>query len=337
MSTQKVHIVNEQTDKRLQPTIDEIKAAVESSGYLLEQRVCPVVESHRFLTTPNEQYTDQDTGKSREIDIHAINMDSLGDDDFSNIFETILLIECKNNSTPAVFFSHENPLPSVGRVVVNGYPDGISVPEDQLSDGIYRVTATSENVAAIEQYFAFEEFHHNYQAKWIARQFCQMKPKVIAKGSPNESVEWSLSHEGLYESIDSLAKATEYFSKRLREGVDCFDEETQEGCIHLGIVYPILLFSGQIYECRISKDQYELCEQSHLVFYRTIRSRTIESTFHIDVIREEHLPRLLNVVKSERSKISQILEENLNLLISNVKRDYREKLHSSKPEEHNSS
>ncbi len=329
--------MNEQNEKRMQPTVNEIRAAVESSGYFLEQRVCPVVESHDFLTTPNEQYTDQDTGKSREIDIHAIKLESLGDDDFSDTFETILLIECKNNSTPVIFFSHRNPLPSLGWVVVNGYPDGISVPEDQLSDGVYRVTATSEHVAAIEEYFSFKEFHHNYQVKWIASQFCQMKPKVIARGSPNESVEWSLSHEGLYESIDSLAKATEYFSNGLREGVDCFDEETQEGCIGLGIVYPILLFSGQIYECRISKTGYELVEQSHLVFYKTIHSRTIESTFHIDVIHEKYLPKLLRIVKNERSKISQILAENLKLLNSNVRRDYKEKLYSSKPEGNKSS
>jgi len=324
--------LNERINKKTKPSVDEIKAVIESSGYLLEQRVCPVVEKHGFLTTPNDQYTDQDTGKSREIDIHAINLESLGDDEFSNTFETILLIECKNNSTPVILFSQKNPLPDLGRVVLNGHPDGVSVPDDQLSDGVYRITAASENIAAIEDYFGFKEFHHNYRAELIAHQFCQMRPKIIAKGSPNETIEWSLSHENLYESIDSLAKATVYFSKGLREMVECFDEESQKGCIHLGIVYPILLFSGQIYECRVGKNNYDLFEQNHLFLYKNIQSRTVESTIHIDVIHEDHLPILLDVVQNEMSRIIEIFNENINLLISNVERDYKERIISSKPE-----
>jgi hypothetical protein len=61
----------------LRPSIQQIKKAVEQSGYLLEQRVCPIIEKYGFLTTPNEPYQDQDTGKSREMDVHAVKLNSL--------------------------------------------------------------------------------------------------------------------------------------------------------------------------------------------------------------------------------------------------------------------
>jgi len=93
------------------PTKEQIKKAIEQSGYLLEQRICPIIEKYFFLTTPNEQYQDQDTGKSREIDIHAIVLNSLFRNEYSDTFATILLIECKNNSTPVVFFTQQNPIP----------------------------------------------------------------------------------------------------------------------------------------------------------------------------------------------------------------------------------
>lgn len=295
----------------LKPTADQIKKAIEQSGYLLEQRICPMIERFGFLTTPNEQYQDQDTGKSREIDVHAIKLNSLFRNEYTDTFETILLIGCKNNSTPVVFFTQKNPIPEsvLGEVVLNGYPDGINEKEP-------------EGVISIEDYFHFEKFHPNYKVKWIARQFCQMRPKVIGKGSPKENIEWEVSHEGLYESIESLAKATNYFSSELKNSIVL--EEDSKDFIHLGMIYPILLFAGQIFECRIIGKKYTLFERSHLTFYKTFQSKTLEGTYHIDVIQENYLPKLLSIVNENNDKIVNRLKRKRNLLKANVERNFEE-------------
>ena len=293
------------------PTTEEIKKAIEQSGYLLEQRVCPIIERYGFRTTPNEQYQDQDTGKSREIDVHAVNLNSLYRSEFTDTFETILLIECKNNSTPVVFFTQENPIPEsvFGYTVLNGYPDGIYEKDP-------------EGVTSIEDYFHFEKFHHNYKVKWIARQFCQLKPKVIGKGSPKQKIEWEVSHEGLYESTESLTKATDYYSSELRSGL-VLEEDTKD-FIHLGMIYPILLFAGQIFECRIIGKKYGLFERKHLTFYKTIQSKTLEGTYHIDVIQENYLSKFLSIVNEENDKIVNRLKRKRNLLKANVERNFEE-------------
>lgn len=226
-----------------EPGKKEIKNALEKSGYLLEQRICPILDKYAFYTIPNEQYQDQDTGESREIDIFAIYMNPLYRSDFSDTFEVRLVVECKNNKTPVVFMSQENPIPESlsGWILVNGYPDGI-------------YEKKYEEVTSIEDYFHFKKFHHNYKVKWISRQFCQLKPKIINKGSSNEEIKWESTHETLYESIEKLVKAAEYFSSDIKNSISL--EEDTKDFIHLGIVYPILLFSGQMYECRIQGKMY---------------------------------------------------------------------------------
>jgi hypothetical protein len=295
----------------LKPTAEQIKKAVEQSGYLLEQRVCPTIEKFGFLVTPNEQYQDQDTGKSREIDVHAIKLNSLFRNEYIDTFETILLIGCKNNWTPVIFFTQKNPIPEsvLGEVVLNGYPDGIY--EREIG-----------GVASIEDYFHLEKFHPNYKVKWISRQFCQMRPKVIGKGSPRENIKWEVSHEGLYESVESLTKATDYFSSELKNSI-VLEEDTKD-FIHLGMIYPILLFAGDIFECRIIGKKYNLFERSHLTFYKTIQSKTLEGTYHIDVIHENYLSKFLSMVNENNDKIVNRLKRKRNLLKANVKRNFEE-------------
>jgi hypothetical protein len=295
----------------LKPTTEQIKKAIEQSGYLLEQRVCPIIERYGFLTTPNEQYQDQDTGKSREIDVYAVKLNSLYRSEFTDTLETILLIECKNNSTPVVFFTQRNPIPEsvFGYTVLNGYPDGIYEKE-------------SEEATSIEDYFHFEKFHHNYKVKWIAHQFCQLKPKVIGQVISKQKIEWEASHNGLYESIESLTKATAYYSSELKSGI-VLEEDTKD-FIHLGMIYPILLFAGQIFECRIIGKKYILFERNHLTFYKIIQSKTLEGTYHIDVIQEDYLFKFLSAVNEENDKIVNQLKRKRNLLKANVERNFEE-------------
>ena len=303
--------INQKEHNLLEPTKEQIKKAIEKSGYLLEQRICPIIEKYYFLTTPNEQYQDQDTGKSREIDVYANNLNSLYRNEFTDIFEIILLIECKNNFAPVIFFTQNNPIPEsvFGYVTLNGYPHGI-------------YEKKTERVIPIEDYFHFERFCHNYKVKWIARQFCKLKPKIISKGSPKQKIEWEITHESLYESIEGLIKATDYYSSEIKNS-NVLENGTKD-FIHLGMIYPILLLAGKIFECRIIGKKYKLFERKHLTFYKTIQSKTLKGTYHIDVIHEDYLPKYLNIINEENDNIVNRLKRKRNLLKKNVERNYEE-------------
>lgn len=306
---------NKKINNLHKPTISQIKTALEQSGYLLEQRICPIIEKYGYFTIPNDQYEDKDTGKSREIDVVAGDIYSLYRTDLKDVFETNLLIECKNNSTPVVFFTQKNLIPEFcsENIMLYGNPDGIYNKE-------------GEAIELIWDYFNFGQFHHYAKAKWIAHQFCQLKPKI---SGPREKqiIEWETSHETestsyerLHESIDSLTKAADYFKSEFIRNAP-IDKNTNNN-IELEMIYPVILFAGQIFECRIMGKEYKLFERKHLLFNKKIQSKTLKGSYYIDVIQENYLSRFLNIIQEQNVKIVDRLKRKRKILKDNVKRNY---------------
>lgn len=180
--------------------------------------------------------------------------------------------------------------------------------------------------SSIEDHFHFEKFHHNFNVEWIARQFCQLKPKILREGSPKESVEWSAVHEILHESIEKLVKAVEYYTQEQKEN-PIFDKYTKN-LIRLTVIYPVLLFSGKIYECRVQGRNYNIKDAKHIAFYKSMASKLIKGDYHIDVIQEEFLDNFLKIVNKESKTIVNKFKRNRKLLKLNVGRNYREQLRS---------
>ena len=57
------------------PSIKDIKDALNNSGYLLEQRICPILEENGYYTETNVPYEDIDSGKSCEFDVLATKLE----------------------------------------------------------------------------------------------------------------------------------------------------------------------------------------------------------------------------------------------------------------------
>jgi len=87
----------------------QMKEAIQQSGYLLEQRVEPIIRQAFGYVETNPVFRDPDTGKSREIDIRALGGVGVYRKEGSFIFP-MLLCECENNSQPIVFFTSESPI-----------------------------------------------------------------------------------------------------------------------------------------------------------------------------------------------------------------------------------
>jgi hypothetical protein len=87
-------------------TTSQMKEAIQHSGYLLEQRVEPIIKNSGYYVETNPIFRDPDTDKSREIDISALAGVGVYRKEGSFIFPN-LLCECENNFQPIVFFTSE--------------------------------------------------------------------------------------------------------------------------------------------------------------------------------------------------------------------------------------
>ena len=84
-------------------TIEQIKAALFRSGYLLKSRVADYLSNHNYIVESNMTFQDPLTEKSREIDLLAQSYQSHFNWKLRFGNGTRLVIETINNSIPVVF------------------------------------------------------------------------------------------------------------------------------------------------------------------------------------------------------------------------------------------
>jgi hypothetical protein len=135
-----------------------MRQAIAKSGYLLEQRLVPVIERFGFKATPNERFRDPETGDLREIDISAITAEEVKNLGGEFVFP-ILLIACKNLQCPLVFFTQQEIRLHwfLGNVLLSEFP--------------LEIIGRDKRPMPIGEAFKFEEFHHYYRTGRVARAF----------------------------------------------------------------------------------------------------------------------------------------------------------------------
>jgi len=244
----------------------------------MEQRIANLFKEDQRLwgwsVEPNCAFPDDETGKSREIDLLAGNRQTFASRGLNgpgtyDQLQRIVLIEAKNNQYPVIFFSRKNN--DVARYpIISGIPECLS--RDPHGD-------------AQPYHYYFEKcgirFHIN--PNYVATQFAGVRP--------GKSGEWQLSHEGLYDSFSGLIKSVGHFANEHLERIS--DKEKEYGRIQLCIIKPVVIFEGPIYECRITDGSYELKEVNRIHFYRSHHSNTLAASFTIDVVRESEFPSLM--------------------------------------------
>jgi len=87
-------------------SVQELKKTIMKSGYLIEQRVEHIIEKKGYYVQANTVFRDEETGKSREIDLEALAGIQIYRKGHNFLFPYIIC-ECENNSQPVVFFQRE--------------------------------------------------------------------------------------------------------------------------------------------------------------------------------------------------------------------------------------
>jgi hypothetical protein len=282
---------------------DQIRGAVQRSGYLVEYRIEQVLGRYGYSVQANQAYPDPITRKSRELDVTAIAGVGITSDWLNSIWSR-LLIECVNNPQPIGFFTKtpETPTTHIFDLKCSGVPVKIKKGKEwtKLSD-----------------FLDMQRYHHHCKGK-IATQYCSFTAK---KGT--NPIEWLAQHEDThFGSFDKLCFALDheinqhYAHTRLRV------KET----VNVQMYYLILVASGELVEIMPARKEVKLRAANHIHYVQSYITNGREQIYHIDVVTEKYLRRLLNIIDDELQKTvrlfrrrKEIIQQSVDQITTSVK------------------
>lgn len=276
----------------------QMKDAIQRSGYLLEQRVEPIlVDGGFFYVQTNPVFPDPDTGKSREIDISALSATRIYKKGYNFIFPMILY-ECENNSQPIVFFTKESVISSLFHMEVK--VSGIPVKFWQ-----------DDGYVSLSEFTGMGKFHH-YCKGAVATQYCTFQLK-------KDKSSWAALHnEEQHDTFNSLLKALDYEIAEHFDGWSLPDKVDDED-VNIQIYYPLVIFQGSLYSATLKNNQLTLRKSKHIQFRKEIfllRTNEVE-TYQIDLITEEYLPDYLRIIHSEIESVRKVFQrQRASVLLS---------------------
>lgn len=285
------------------PTKKEMMEAISQSGYMMEQELVPVIESFGYFVTPNANFKDQDTGQSRGIDIEAISSRTIARGKYDFIFP-ILLIECKNNSNPYVFFTRKN--------VLAGWSLG-----DHYISGMPKEVETTEGLESLTDYVKFNKFHHYSLADQVSSQFCTFEHKQKDKKDT-----WQAKHDPFYESV--IIPIIKALKAAIDDHESSYEPDPSDTEINLQLYYPIIVFGGDLYEIPVEAKTETIRKVKHINFVRHYESESISGTFQIDVITRSYLKKFLELIDEEIDIITRRIKARKKILKANVIREVAE-------------
>jgi len=254
---------------------EEMRDAIASSGYLLEQRIKPTIERRGYFVETNQAYPDPQTGISREYDISAMGGFRLFRNRNDFLFPYILC-ECENNSVPIVFFETGSPISFLFHMEVKCS----GVPVKLWKNGEWVPLSFALN---------FEKFHHYCRGK-ITTQYCSFSKK----GDRWTATHLDPQHQTLNKLIDALeAEITEHYSNwRL-------PVRGEKEPVNIQIYYPLVVVQGDLYLAKQSRQGLKMRKVRHVQFRRELWSANRKDTYQIDVIHESFLGSYLKMIDSE--------------------------------------
>jgi hypothetical protein len=270
---------------------DEMAAALQRSGYLVEGRVESLLRDRGWFAEANDTYRDRYTGKMREFDVHAIRGVRVSDDIDDWLF-AVLAVECINNPQPFVVLTKQPVAPKLlaHDVTMSGLP--VMVPDETIYNGW----------KPLPEFLDFDSFHH-YCKTPMGTQFCSFAMKKGA-GKP----EWMASHdESQFECIRQLPEIVDYLINTHYGSWVIGHEEP----INLQVYYPILIVQGDLLAALTATTGVTFSSADHLLIQRTFLREHIEQRHYIDVVQERKLADVLKVIQAEAKTMALRLGKKL--------------------------
>lgn len=290
-----------------------MKDAIQRSGYLLEQRVEPILTEKGYFVQTNPVFPDPETEKCREIDISALSAIQVYKRGYNFIFPT-LLCECENNLQPIVFFAKESPISFLHHQEVK--VSGIPVKFWQ-EDAYIRLS----------EFTGMERFHH-YCKGAIATQYCSFQLR-------KDKSSWIALHsEEQHDTFNSLMKALEYEIAKHFEGW-ALPDKIEEEEVNIQIYYPLVILQGGLYAGSLENNRLTLRKSRHVQCRKEFflpRTNEVE-TYQIDVISEEYLRDYLKIIDSEMLRIKKAFQQQRQKVLLSIRKIVEEAKRLKKKQE----
>lgn len=281
-------------------TLKQAKEALSRSGYLLESRIESVLLSNGFYVEANTAYLDPTTGKSRELDLYAIQGRKISRD-YDFIFP-VLLVECVNNPQPIAFITKE---PIV---------DFLNIDALQMAGLPVKVFSfdADKSWTPLREYLKMQDYHHYCHGR-IATQFCSFKKK-----RDRDAEEWMALHEeSQFDALRKLCDVVEYMVDKQFKGWE-FSDPVEP--INIEIYHPVLVLQGKLVEVRTSRRGSRLTEANHIQYRRTAIVNNEAQDYQIDVVSAEFFQKYLNLLTMEWQQTEKRLKRRRAILDKSIRK-----------------
>jgi len=281
----------------------QMKEAIKKSGYLLEQRVEPILLEAGYYVQTNSVFPDPQTGKSREIDLSALSAIPIYEDELHWVFP-YLLCECENNAQPLVFFTKESPISFMHA-------------EEVKVSGIPVKLWSGKRYVSLSDFTSMGKFHH-YCKGDIATQYCSFQS--VREKTAKDKVSWIALHsDEQHNTFDSLVKSLEYEIAKHFDGWRLPSGKKQENA-SIQIYYPLVVLQGDLFCAYLENNHLTLKKSRHVQFRKEffLASSNEVETYQIDVITEEYLSDYLDIIDTEVEEIKKIFQSKKENVLSSI-------------------
>jgi hypothetical protein len=270
-----------------QITHAQMKEAIQRSGYMMEQRIFPVIEDNGYYVEQNRVYPDPTTGKPREYDFFAMTSRRLFRE-AHDLLVTHIIGECINNNQPVVFFKAQSPMQSLFHQELASAGIPLYFPDEHKEDG----------KIPMNDYFNIERFHHYCEGSF-STQYCSFHKKG------GKDAQWMAWHEDEHHGVfNSLVEATKF---AVNEWYSYWEPpaDGKEQPVDVNLFYPLLVLRGDLYEFSQKGRSVSLRSKEHIQFRKSVITDGEPDTCQVDVIIESFLPRYLDILWREQDVLQQ--------------------------------
>ncbi|MFI2414985.1 hypothetical protein [Streptomyces sp. NPDC018947] len=280
------------------PSSDDVIAALERTGFLLEQRVAQEVRAAGFYAQTGRAFKDPEEGKSREVDVSAFKM--LFQNERGNISLGVkLLIECKKSTGPYVV---------LGR--------NLSVKERNFPPHAHTMP-----ISTVRWEEGREGNRISYRSRslweWLGLHELPYSPSLDERRGVQlvrmnlKNKEWQADNSSIFDSLTlPLMKAVEAFRpSRDRSSV-------VPGFAHMDLCFPLVVTSGDVFYVDVEAEVPAAEQVEWVSVERDIDTESVKGNFSMDVVSHGALDGYLNRVLGFAEEVRKIVSADPQALVT---------------------
>lgn len=241
-----------------------------------------------------------DPTASRELDVMAAR-DLHISEKFNFVLRAYVLAECKQSRNPYVLIGKSHAQRRTGPPLFEHhfrFPSVIYKKEPIGPD------QTRSRAASIVDYLGLADLPGSpYADTFTASQMTRLDRDKQGFTAVNSGIFTSL--------VYPLAKAVTYQRKTLSNGFNSIQHTLTGPRVSIHLYFPVVVTSAPLYTVNVDEEGYVPCQVPWAAMRRQIRSKTIDGSFRIEVVNQDHLDEWLTTrVRTFTDALAEMAEKD---------------------------